>query len=50
MDPELLMRERQQRFRDFLRFDREPGHQADILDFRSATQEERRRSALKGGI
>jgi acetyl-CoA carboxylase carboxyl transferase subunit beta len=50
MDPELLMRERQQRFRDFLRFDREPGRQADILDFRSAAQEECERPALKAGV
>jgi acetyl-CoA carboxylase carboxyl transferase alpha subunit len=50
MDPELLMRERQQRFRDFLRFDREPGRQADILDFRSAVQEECERAVLKGGV
>jgi acetyl-CoA carboxylase carboxyl transferase subunit beta len=50
MDPELLMRERQQRFRDFLRFDREFGRQADILDFRFATQEECGRPALKAGV
>jgi acetyl-CoA carboxylase carboxyl transferase subunit beta len=50
VDPELLMRERQQRFRDFLRFDREPGHQADILDFRSAAQTDYERPALKGSI
>jgi acetyl-CoA carboxylase alpha subunit len=50
MGPELLMRERQQRFRDFLRFDREPGHQADILDFRFATQEECGRPMLEAGI
>ncbi|MDR1183771.1 MAG: acetyl-CoA carboxylase carboxyl transferase subunit alpha [Coriobacteriales bacterium] len=49
MDPELLMRERQQRFRDFLRVDRELGRQADILDFRSAAQEERERAVLKRG-
>jgi acetyl-CoA carboxylase carboxyl transferase subunit beta len=50
MDPELLMRERQQRFRDFLRVDREPGHRADILDFRCAAQAECERSALKGSV
>jgi acetyl-CoA carboxylase carboxyl transferase subunit beta len=50
MDPELLMRERQQRFRDFLRFDREPGRQADILDFRFAAQEECGRPARKAGV
>lgn len=50
MDPELLMRERQQRFRDFLRFDCEPGRQADILDFRFAAQEECGGLALKAGV
>jgi acetyl-CoA carboxylase alpha subunit len=50
MDPELLMRERQQRFRDFLRFDRSDGHRAAILDFRIPPQDERELPTANRGI
>jgi acetyl-CoA carboxylase carboxyl transferase subunit beta len=45
MDADLLMKERQQRFRDFLRTDERHVHESQILDFRIPTQKEHEFSA-----